>query len=879
MKSNTPIPYNKYHPAHLPDDLVARPRLLVALTNGLERKARLYLLTAAAGYGKTSLVHAWLQQIGIDHHWFNLDSGDDDPDNFAYLVSQRADGAIPESAHASEPKGAVDRILQSVHHSGKTTLLIFDRFESIRSRAVLNLLENLLEQLPPQYGIVLISRKNPALAVSRLRASNQLVELDEGDLRFNLNETRSFIERKNNNQPIPPENLEILQQKTQGWVAGLRLAIDQLGSPLPNDAGSLSARLNGALRFMSAYFEEEVFSKENAALQEFMVKTAALDSFCAPLCAAVIHSRNAQNHIDTLIGNHLFCFPNQEQPGWCGYHPLFREFLDAKCDPQEKQMTFWRTSRWFQQQGLLREAVAYGLRSGDESSALEIIEPACEHAILEGDLTSLADWLGKWSGNGFQSRPELLVYQGWIDALKGDFVQAQVLTERAEDLIRTVSRAKKRDEAGPLQVTLGKLAALRAFIQVMYAHHYDSALKEAKIAQKLLPKNRSAWNLMALWAQAETQKRIDHIGKSIETLYEALRIGRSVGGKTFTYAIINSLAAALFFNGRRGEALDLCQKAVARSSDAADPALGGIHAWIARLNFEANRLDAAYESIEKALALNDQAGVGLNQIFCHYYASQIYQAGGEPGRALESIKRAQSLAGSATLSDESWLNAWEANLNLLQGNLLQVEHWARREGPALTQKPDYLNMEMMLVYTRYLIRTEDFNEAARRLREMEKQAARRGYYRWLLTIELLQAVIWDHNGKKQQALECLKRAIHIAAPEEYQRAFLDENPQVLKLLPELSAESPAFIMRLLRSASAVSGERKKIPTSILPEPLSEREIEILKMLVQGRKGPQISADLFIAYSTVRTHIKSIHRKLDVHTRHELIEKARLLELV
>ena len=879
MKPNAPIPYNKYHPAHLPDDLVARPRLSAALTQGLERKARLYLVTAAAGYGKTTLVNAWLQHNRIEHHWFNLDGSDDDAENFTSLVSQTADAAIPESAHASEPKGVTARILQIIYHPVKTTLFIFDRFENIRSRAVLNLLENLLEQLPPQCAFVLISRKNPALAVSRLRASNQLIEMDEGDLRFTAHETRQFVERKNNGQSISPENLEIIQQKTLGWIAGLRLAIDQLGSPIPIEADSLSARLNGALRFMSAYFEEEVFSKENAALQDFMVKTAALDSFCAPLCVSVIHSRNAQNHIDALIGNHLFCFPQPEQSDWCGYHPLFREFLDAKCDPQEKQMTFWRASRWFQQQGLLREAVAYGLRSGDESSALEIIEPACEQAILEGNLSALADWLGKWSSNGFQPRPELLIYEGWIDALKGDFVQAQVLTERAEDLIRSLARGIKRDQAASLQVTQGKLAALRAFIQVMYAHQYDSALKEAKTAQRLLPRNRSAWNLMALWAQAETQKRVDHIGKSIETLYEALRIGKSVGGKTFTYAIINSLAAALYFNGRRGEALELCQKSVARSSDARDPALGGIHAWIARLNFEANRLDVAYESIEKALALNDQAGVSLNQIFCHYYASQIYQAVGEPGRALESIKRAQSLAGSATLSDESWLNAWEANLNLLQGNLLQVEHWARREGPALTQKPDYLNMEMMLVYARYLIRTGDFNEAARRLREMEKQASRRGYYRWLLTIELLQMVIWDHNGKKQQALECLKRAIHIAAPEEYQRAFLDENPLVLKLLPELSSESPAFIMRLLRSASAVSGERKQIPASIMPEPLSEREIEILKLLVQGRKGPQISADLFIAYSTVRTHIKSIHRKLDVHTRHELIDKARLLELV
>jgi LuxR family maltose regulon positive regulatory protein len=413
----------------------------------------------------------------------------------------------------------------------------------------------------------------------------------------------------------------------------------------------------------------------------------------------------------------------------------------------------------------------------------------------------------------------------------------------------------------------------------MYTHNYDAALRESREAQKLLPKNRSAWDLMALWSQAETQKRVDHIGKAIDTLYEALRIGKAVGGKIFTYTIVNSLAADLYFNGRRSEALDVCQKIVARSEDADDPALAGIYGWIGRLYFEANQLEEARKAIEKSLKLSEKAGADLSRLFCYYYASQIYQACGDSRRALETVQTAQSLADNATLSDKSWLNAWEANLNLQQNDMLQVEHWARSEGPTLTQRPDYLNMETFLVYARYLVKTGEMNEAAKHLREMEKQASRRGYYRWLITINLLQSIVWESGGKKSQALDCIKKAIHIAAPEEYQRAFLDENPAILKLVPELSQESPAFIMRLLRSASSLDRDGKKIPASILPDPLSERETEILRLLLKGEKGPQISEELFISYSTVRTHIKSIHRKLDVHSRQELIEKARLLELV
>ena len=246
---------------------------------------------------------------------------------------------------------------------------------------------------------------------------------------------------------------------------------------------------------------------------------------------------------------------------------------------------------------------------------------------------------------------------------------------------------------------------------------------------------------------------------------------------------------------------------------------------------------------------------------------------------MEMIHESQKLAGSASLSDESWLDAWETNLHLAGGNLIKVEHWVRRENQILGQKPEYLNMESLLVYTRYLIKTGEMSAAGKLLREMEKQASRRGYYRWLIDIYLQQAIVWEQAGKNNPALECVKRALRIAAPEEYQRVFLDELAPALKLVPELSAEAPAFVMRLLRSASTNENDSRTLPASILPEPLSEREMDVLELLADGKKGPQIANDLFISYSTVRTHLKSIYRKLDVHTRQELLEKAHLLELV
>ncbi|MDK2982009.1 MAG: hypothetical protein PWQ55_2356 [Chloroflexota bacterium] len=870
----------KFSTPNLPGDLVRRVRLETVLTDGLNNKARLFLVSAPAGYGKSTLVAQWVQGNGIAHLWFNLERGDND---LSTLLGHLREGLhMAESSRPTQapldPGEAVNTLAQAIQQRGKTFLLIFDRLEAIHNAQIQDFLFDLSKQLNPQSALVLISRSQPDLQVSRLRAYNQLVEIQQDQLRFNARETQEFLKLEIG-ADVPPANRKRLEEKLCGWAAGLRLAVDLLDGVLLKEDSAEIAHLNGAQRYLADYFEEEVYGELEPALQDFLVRSSVPPQLSVALCRAAVRSRGSEAQLQRLQDSHLFILPVDDRPGWLRFHPLFRDFLQSKCPPEARQEVLSKAAAWYEQQGELNQAVACILRTGREDDTLKILEPACEQAILSGDIQAMLDWLAEWTRSGFPPRGELLVYQGWVQALSGDFVRALAQAEQAEELLKTSAKGKDKENAANRQITQGKLAALRAFIDVMYSHQYDNALKHSKNAQKLLPKNRSAWTLMALWSQAETQKRTDHISKAIQTLYEALRIGRSVGGKTFTYAIVSSLAAALHFNGQRGEAVSVCRKALQQSDAPDDPALGGIYAWLGRLALEANQLDEAQELLERGLALTRQAGVVLNRIFAEYYASQLYQALGEPARALELIHSSQQLAGNASLSDESWLDAWESNLHLQAGNLMQVEHWVRRENLILSQKPEYLNMESLLVYTRYLIRTGELNTAGKLLREMEKQSARRGYHRWLINIHLQQAIVWEQAGKAKPALECVKRALHIAAPEEYQRAFLDEPAPALKLVPELSAEAPAFVMRLLRSASGGSQAERSLPASILPEPLSEREMDVLNLLAGGRKGPQIAIELFISYSTVRTHLKSIYRKLDVHNRQELLEKVRLLELI
>ena len=870
----------KFTSPSLPRNLIQRPRLESLLMEGLKNKARLFLISAPAGYGKSTLIANWAINNHIDHLWFNLDNKDNDRTTF---LSTLREGLQIETfdkpvLSVAEEAEEINTLVKHLQKREKTFLLIFDRLDNVSNTHIQDILLELATQLNTHTIVVLISRQQPTIQVSRMRAYNQLVEINESDLEFNPREIKEFLQLETGGE-IPAQNLKRIQRKTLGWAAGLRLAVDLLDGELLTENSAGTVHLNGAQRYLADYFEEEVFGELEASLQDFLERSSVLDQFSTALCRAAVKNRSTETQIQQLQDNHLFILPVENQPGWFRFHPLFRDFLISKCKLETQYDILWKAAMWFEQQGQMEEAVNYILRTGQESAALQIIEPACEQAILSGNLDAILKWLAEWSRSGFQPRGELLVYQGWIKALGGDFVQALMLAEQAEELLKPYAKSKDKETTATLQITQGKLAALYAFVDVMYTRQYDNAQKQAKTAQRLLPKNRSAWNLMALWAQAETQKRNDHISKAIQTLYEALRIGKTVGGKTFYYAIISSLAAALHFNGQRGEAIEICQKVVQQSSQPDDPSLGGIYAWLGRMALEANQLEEARTLIDQALALTQKMGMNLNLIFAKYYASQVYQALGEHDLALELIHESQKLAGNASLSDESWLDAWETNLHLMDGNLIKVEHWVRRENLTLNQKPEYLNMESLLVYTRYLIKIGERNSAGKLLREMEKQASRRGYYRWLINIYLQQAIVWEQAGKTNAALDCIKRALHIAAPEEYQHVFLDEPALALKLVPELSAESPAFVMRLLRSASTGKNENRVLPTSILPEPLSEREMDVLKLLSAGKKGPQIAADLFISYSTVRTHLKNIHRKLDVHTRQELLEKAHLLELI
>ena len=872
----------KFTSPSLPRDLIQRTQLESVLMDGLKNQARLFLISAPAGYGKSTLIANWASGNHIDHLWFNLEAKDNDLPVFLKALREGLQmDETRQPTQASLPiveSEEINTLVKHIQQREKTFLLIFDRLDNVSNTLIQDFLFELARQLNPHAVVVLISRRQPALQVSRMRAYNQLVEINESNLEFTPHEIKEFLRLETGGE-VPARNLKRVEQKTRGWAAGLRLVVDLLDGDLLGEDNPGVAHLNGAQRYLADYFEEEVINELEPALQDFLVRSSVLDQFSTTLCRIAVKNRNTEAQIQRLQDDHLFILPVENQPGWFRYHPLFRDFLLSKCAAETQHDILWKAALWFEQQGRLDEAVDSILRTGQETDALQIIEPACEQAILNGNLQAILDWLAEWTRIGFQPRGELLVYQGWIKALGGEFVQALMLAEQAQELLKPYAKSKDKQIAATLQITQGKLAALHAFIDVMYTRQYDNALKQAKTAQHLLPKNRSAWTLMALWAQAETQKRIDHISKAIQTLYEALRIGKTVGGKTFYFAIISSLAAALHFSGQRGEAVEVCQKALQHSNEADDPATGGIYAWLGRMALEANQLDEARRLTEQGLALTQKSGVTLNLIFAYYYASQVYQAVGEHSLGLELIHKAQNLAGNASLSDESWLDAWEANLHLTDGNLIQVEHWVRRESLILNQKPDYLNMEALQVYTRYLIKTGEMNTAGKLLREMEKQAARRGYYRWLLNIYLQQAIVWEQAGKNNAALECIKRALHIAAPEEYQRAFLDEPAPALKLVPELSAEAPAFVMRLLRSASTNANDSRTIPVSILPEPLSEREMDVLKLLAGGRKGPQIAGELFISYSTVRTHLKSIYRKLDVHSRQELLEKARLLELV
>ncbi len=886
-------------------DLIVRARLVEVLDQ--HKSSRLLLLSAPAGFGKTTLLNQWSAQQQRRVAWVSLDARDNDPSRFwRYLITalQTISPGLGQEAlellQAGQPapmESLLAYLLNALLLLDKDITLILDDYHLISAQSIQDSLAFFLDHLPPRLHLVLASRTDPPLPLAYLRVRQQMAELRASDLRFTPEEVARFF-TAGAGLHLSEEQLATLATSTEGWIAALQLAALSLKGR-EDSADFLRAFTAGAHRSLADYLAEEVLHQQPEAMQRFLLQTAILDRLHGPLCEAVItdteggapaqdqRGQPAQTMLEQLERANLFLIPLDAERRWYRYHHLFAEFLRERLRrtaPQQIPVLHRRAAAWYEGQGMLAEAIHHTLAAGDFSRAALLIGQVGEALVNRSEVTLLRQWLEALPDTLVRSQPQLCLLHAWALVTLGQYAQAESWLVEAE-------------RQAALQSIAGEIAALRAHSATFWGD-IPASMRFAQQALEQLPQDRlflrglSALNLgIACWLSGD-------VLSASQALSQARALGQATNNSYVALLATCCLAQVQMVEGKRHLAFKTGQEALRLASEdggKALPAAAYAYVGMGQIRYEWNDLDAAGYYLEEGIALSEHWGNGDMFVYGYTALAQVKQARGDTQGALEMIERAERYVQS--YQQRPWIVAimvaQQVRLALMQGNLDAIRRWTEQS------EQDYVVTFEEVTRARIHLAQGQPEQALALLERHARHAASSGRAGTLLEIWLLQALAYQQQGETAQATRLLEDALALAEPEGYLRLFIDEGAPMRALLTAwLHAQQPrhdvspaqqrlvAYVRKLLGIFGAAPAEQtprarrrrsRTAPTS-LPL-LSEREQEILRHLAAGESNEEIAGALVLAVSTVKWHLARIYDKLNVHSRTQAVLQARLLQLL
>jgi LuxR family maltose regulon positive regulatory protein len=849
---------------------VPRPHLVAKLNDRLWLDGRflrpLTLISAPAGFGKTSLVVEWLAAPPCAVAWLSLDEADNDPARFAAYwlaaVQQVApalgDGllaGLPTPLTALQP--LVTQLLNQIAALDQPLLLVLDDFHLIQNKLGQTAVALFIEHLPPNAHVVLTSREDPPLPLPRLRARGQLVELRQRELQFSPAETAVFL-RQTLQIDLPETAVATLNQRTEGWAAGLQLAAIALAN-VAGEAAALAARLadfGGSNRYVLDYLLDEVLQQQPDDRRAFLQETAVLDRFTPELANAVTGRSDSAELLRQLEQANLFLVPLDGRRRWYRYHRLFADLLRTELPLARQAAIQTRAARWLADQALLPEAIGYALAAGDFALAANLIKQAAGAAFKQGELATLHAWLAALPGAQIEADAELAANAGWLHWLMGQGAEAGCFA---------VLAAQAGGESLP------RLRSLQACLMLTRLAS-ETAVTQVRTLVAELAESEHFFRNMVLLLLAEAQNTHGDVAGSVETLRQAVAAGRASGDPLMTVGASVNLAQALNMQARRREAEALCRELVAEfAAGETPPPLAGLAlVTLGELVYQANELAEAEQLIRRGTALIEPLALLGADISAQLALARLRQAQGAAAEARHILAAVRQRLSQARFDAyEPLLAAVEAELLLRQGVVEPVETWAATAVTTLNQVSRYQRELDLLVLARLRLATGQFELALSFLAELEAAVEQSGRQLVQITIWLLRAQAF---GRQDEAKAALATAVRLAAPENYRRLFLDEGDAIAEMLPAVREVAPAFV-------DAVLADFGRGRVDSLVEPLSERELEVLRLVADGRSNREIADQLFVTVGTVKKHLNNVYGKLGVGRRTEAVAQAREVGLL
>ncbi|HEU4568395.1 MAG TPA: LuxR C-terminal-related transcriptional regulator [Marmoricola sp.] len=916
--------------------LVTRRRLTERLRGDASSRPRLVLLAAPAGFGKTTLLAQWLAAPSDPTEaatttrvaWLSLDPADAGPRRFLRHLLAALQEAEPEIGREAAAMLGTDRDIPSEEFVGSLlndldslagpTVIVLDDYHLIDAVAVHQAVRFLVDNLPPQVTVAMTTRADPPLPQARLRARGELLEIRAADLRFTEAEAAAFLNEVMGLH-LGAEHVAALGARTEGWAAGLQLAAIAARTHTTAEELDVDAFIDaftGSHRFVLDYLVQDVLDGQPAEVRSFLLDTSVLDHMTESLCDAVTGRGDGHRMLETLERANLFLVPLDHERHWYRYHHLFSEALRARLharDPGRVQQLHRLAADWYCEHGQLDAAFAHALAGGDDEQTADMVELALPELRRRRETHLLSDRLKSLSDDVVRRRPMLAAHYAWLGLSDGDLDGAERWLDAAEVLLdkehgrttpvigatttRMAEAVQARDEdimALPAQLAVYRAAVAQARGDVeATASHARRALGLARAGDHLARSGGAGFLALAAWAAGDLATATDTFSETVRSLHAAGNVADELGTTV-------PLADMWFGRGRPDRARRLYEAALEAAGHQASHSLvptGDLHVGLANVLREQGDLESAEHHLRVAKELGDRASFLENRYRWYTAMAALLRARGDLDAAVRTLDAAESRYLPGFFPEVQPIAAARARIWIAQGRLADARTWADEQPVGLDDEPAFLAEFAHLTLIRLRLAehragTRDgLDEVTGLLERIGTAADAAGRQGSLVETSLLRALVQHACGDLDRAVQHLGRVLRLGVPHGYRRLFLDEGVPVLELLrvaadtlDSSAAGHAASLLRVVEQSPEPDPERR---AGALPdgtsggydEKLSDRELEVLRLLAGELTGPEIADRLFVSVNTLRTHTRHIFTKLDVNTRRAAVRRATDLGLL
>jgi len=892
-----PLLETKFYVPRNRGGVVSRPRLSERLNRGLE--ATLTLVSAPAGFGKTTLLAQWLAAASADERrvaWLSLDQRDDDPVSFWTYVIGALQTVAPavgvdalsllQSPRPPPIEAVLSTLLNEIAAERMEIVLVLDDYHMVDARDIQEGMTFLIERLPPRMHVVIASRSDPALPLARLRARGELLEIRAADLRFTPDEAVTYFNAIMR-LDLSAQNVSTLEGRTEGWIAALQLAA--LSIQNRDDVTAFVEGFAGDDRYVVDYLVEEVLQRHPERVRRFLLYTSVLDRLSGPLCDAVTELGGGNSMLEALERGNLFVVPLDDRRRWYRYHHLFADVLHTRLlDEQSEHVPelHRRASVWFEQNGDPSEAIRHALAAADFPRAADLVELAVPGSLRTRQEATLLAWLRSLPRALLRCRPVL------SDAYAGALLstgEVEGIEERLQDAERLLETSATRER--PAEMVVVDEDAFRRLPGSIAMHRAGQALRLGDLAATVTYARRtldlvSEDDHLARGAAAALLGLAAWTGGDLEAGHrayvEAMARMQRAGHISDALGCAIVLADIRIAQGRLREAMRTYERALQLATEPGDRRLRGtadMHVGLSQLYLERGDLPAATQHLLTSQELGEHMGLPQNPYRVRVATAHMREAHGDLDGALELLEEAERLYTTDFSPDVRPIPALKARVLIRQERLDAALDWARDQGLSAADDLSYVREFEHITLARLLLAQGSIPESLALLERLLRGAddgARTGS---VIEVLLLQALAHHAQADTPATLRSLERALVLAEPDGYVRIFVDEGPPMATLL-EVAAKhgiAPAYVAQLLEAFGRAEG-RTPVKQNLI-EPLSERELDVLRLLGTDLAGPDIATELIVSLSTMRTHTRNIYSKLGVSNRRAAVRRAEELELL